>query len=142
MLFETNITEPCQLTSYSAETLTLNSLKFGFVYTSNYSWIAILLRYDKNSMMAHANLDNLFKATKVTFETMNNRTSLFINYPIMEVKVSQQVRILDTSSFISSVGGNLGLFIGFSFLDTFFAIYKWFSIRFIKWIEQLMHSWI
>ena len=110
MIFKTNISEPCQLTSYSTETLS----------------------YDRNSMMAQATLENAFKTTKIAFETMKNRTSLFINYPIMEVKVSQQVQILDTSSFISSVGGNLGLFIGFSFLDTFFAIYKWFCTRSLK----------
>ena len=110
MIFKTNISEPCQLTSYSTETLS----------------------YDRNSMMAQATLENAFKTTKIAFETMENRTSLFINYPIMEVKVSQQVQILDTSSFISSVGGNLGLFIGFSFLDTFFAVYKWFCTRSLK----------
>ena len=93
MILKINISEPCQLTSYSTETLS----------------------YDRNSMMAQATLKHAFKTTKIAFETMENRTSLFINYPIMEVKVSQQVRILDTSSFISSVGGNLGLFIGFSF---------------------------
>ena len=115
-----NISEPCQFTSYSTETLS----------------------YDKNSMMAQANLENLSKTTKVAHETMDNRTSLFFNYPIMEVKVSQQVQILDTSSFISSVGGNLGLFIGFSFLDTFFALYKWCCTRSLKWIEQLIYPWI
>ena len=110
MIFKRYISEPCQLESYTTDTLS----------------------YDRNSMMAKAQLEILFKRTKINFETTDNRTSLFISYPNMEVKVSEQVQILDTSSFISSVGGNLGLFIGFSFLDTFFAVYKWFSTRSLK----------
>ena len=82
--------------------------------------------------MAHGVLRKWFKMANMTFDTMDNRTMLFFNYPSMDVEVSQKVKILDASSFISAVGGNLGLFIGFSFLDTLFAAYKWFCTRFTK----------
>ena len=82
--------------------------------------------------MAHRVLRRWFKMANMTFDTMDNRTFLFFNYPSMDVEVSQKVKILNASSFISAVGGNLGLFIGFSFLDTLFAAYKWFCTRFTK----------
>ena len=82
--------------------------------------------------MAHGQIKNLFNMANMTFDAKDNHTNLFINYPSMDIEVSQKVKILDASSFISSVGGNLGLFIGFSFLDTFFAVYKWFCTRSLK----------
>ena len=82
--------------------------------------------------MAHGQIKYLFNTANMTFDALDNHTNLFINYPSMDIEVSQKVKILDASSFISSVGGNLGLFIGFSFLDTFFALYKWFCTRSLK----------
>ena len=109
-LFDTQtiILEPCQFTSYKTETIS----------------------YDRSSRMAREVLEKWFKIANMTFDTMVNRTIVFFNYHSMDVEVSQKVQILDASSFISAVGGNLGLFIGFSFLDTFFAAYKWFRTRF------------
>ena len=110
LISKTNISEPCQFTSYNAETLS----------------------YDRNSIMGHRTIRNLFYTANMTFAPKDNHTNLLINYPSMDVEVSQKVKILDASSFVSSVGGNLGLFIGFSFLDTFFAMYKWFCTRSLK----------
>ena len=107
---QTIVLEPCQFTSYNTETIS----------------------YDRNSIMAQGVLKKWFNMANMTFDTMDNRTILFFNYPSMDVEVSQKVQILDASSFISAVGGNLGLFIGFSFLDTLFAVYKWLCNRFTK----------
>ena len=73
-----------------------------------------------------------FNILNITFETTENRTGVMVNFPTLDVEVSDKVKILDGCSFISSVGGNLGLFLGFSFLDTLFVIYQWISNKSIK----------
>ena len=42
--------------------------------------------------------------------------SVVINYDTLDVVVSEEIHITTLPDFISSVGGNLGLFIGFSCL--------------------------
>ena len=51
--------------------------------------------------------------------------TLNIAYTTTDTKVSERVHLIDGYSFISSVGGNLGLFIGFSFLSFLFEAYEW-----------------
>ena len=51
--------------------------------------------------------------------------TLAIAYTTTDTKVSERVHLIDGYSFISSVGGNLGLFIGFSFLSFLFEAYDW-----------------
>ena len=81
--------------------------------------------YDRYSQMGQNILQTWFDISNITQKTTEGSSNLFINYQSMEMKVSQKVRILNEASFISSVGGNLGLFIGFSFLDSLFVIFQW-----------------
>ena len=39
-------------------------------------------------------------------------------------------RLVDFSTFISSIGGNLGLFMGFSFMGMIFALFGWIERRY------------
>ena len=52
-------------------------------------------------------------------------------FETMELQVKEEYVIYDFVGMISSIGGNLGLFIGFSFFDAFCwildLIQKWFS---------------
>ena len=52
--------------------------------------------------------------------SFRNRGShrLHLEYPSMEVNIESQVPLVDFNGFISSVGGSLGLFLGFSIIDT------------------------
>ena len=95
--------EPCTTTFYDVGTVT----------------------YDRYSQMGHNILQTWFDISNITQKATEGSSNLFINYQSMEMKVSQKVRILNEASFISSVGGNLGLFIGFSFLDSLFVIFQW-----------------
>ena len=79
--------------------------------------------------MAHNMIKTWFQMAKLNIEPKENGTVLFFSYPTMDMVVTQKVKILDECSFVSSVGGNLGLFIGFSFLDSLFALYKWLCTR-------------
>ena len=81
--------------------------------------------YDRYSQMGQNILQTWFDISNITQIATEGSSNLFINYQSMEMKVSQKVRILNEASFISSVGGNLGLFIGFSFLDSLFVICQW-----------------
>ena len=45
-------------------------------------------------------------------------------YSTTEIKVITEDKIINFSNFISAVGGNLGLFIGFSFLGFFSCFYN------------------
>jgi hypothetical protein len=57
--------------------------------------------------------------------------SLVMYYTTAEVKTYSSERIIDLSTFISSTGGNLGLFLGFSFLGMFFSFYEWVQQQFL-----------
>ena len=81
--------------------------------------------YDKHSQMGHLMMKNLLEAYKIPISTSQESTLLFINYQSLDTEVSQRVKILDASSFIRAVGGNLGLFIGFSFLDSLLILCQW-----------------
>ena len=50
--------------------------------------------------------------------------AIFMYYSTTDIKVSTTSKLISLSSFISSIGGNLGLFVGFSFLSTFFFFYN------------------
>ena len=61
----------------------------------------------------------------------NNETASYRNlaiyYGTTDVKVSTTSLKIDLPTFISSVGGNLGLFVGFSVLGGLFFIYDFFA---------------
>ena len=95
------ISEPCKTSSYS-----LKSIEF-----------------DPKSKMAHYLIDDYFATMNVN-KTADTTTSHFIlRFFSTEVEVSEKIEMMNVNSFISSVGGNLGLFIGFSFLSTLFIIH-------------------
>ena len=50
--------------------------------------------------------------------------AIFMYYSTTDIKVSTTSKLISLSSFISSIGGNLGLFCGFSFLSSFFYVYR------------------
>ena len=46
-----------------------------------------------------------------------------------DVEVSRQVPVMTFWGFVSSCGGSMGLFLGFSFLSTLFDLYSWMEKR-------------
>ena len=61
----------------------------------------------------------------------------FLYYSTTEVKVSTTSKLIDFPTFISNIGGNLGLFVGFSFLSGLFCIYDLVALR-RQYIEQVL----
>ena len=50
-----------------------------------------------------------------------------IYYSAAATKVSKIINLIDVATFIGSVGGNLGLFLGFSFLGGLYAACEFLS---------------
>ena len=62
--------------------------------------------------------------------TKESARAIFMYYSTTDIKVSTTSKLISLSSFISSIGGNLGLFVGFSFLSTFFFFYNFLERAF------------
>ena len=75
--------------------------------------------YDKDSIITsymHNMYKSMFRDILVT--PPNTSTySIMLMFSTTDVSISEEVKINHLSEFVSSVGGNLGLFIGFSFLS-------------------------
>ena len=63
--------------------------------------------------------------------------AVYLYYSTTDIKVSTTSKLISLSSFISSIGGNLGLFVGFSFLSTFFFFYNFLERAFITQKSEL-----
>ena len=72
--------------------------------------------------------------------TKQNESGRYINmyYSTTNVKISTTSKLLNLSSFISSVGGNLGLFVGFSFLSAVTCLFKLLERSTRKVVRQSM----
>ena len=50
--------------------------------------------------------------------------AIYIYYSTTNVRLSSTSKLISLSTFISSIGGNLGLFVGFSFMSVLLYVYK------------------
>ena len=63
----------------------------------------------------------LYKAKPVPIKRVSNQLSiveLLFSYSSDEIKIEEETLMMGTSSYIGSVGGSLGLFLGFSFFSS------------------------
>ena len=63
----------------------------------------------------------LYKAKPVPMKRASNQSKivkLMFSYQSDEIKIEEETLMLGTSSYIGSVGGSLGLFLGFSFFSS------------------------
>ena len=60
-------------------------------------------------------------------KTSDNKSSrvVYLYYSTTDINVSTTSKLITLSSFISEIGGNLGLFIGFSFMHMFFVVFQY-----------------
>ena len=54
-----------------------------------------------------------------------NTLTLWISFKRIAILAKEQIYITNVNSFVSSVGGNLGLFLGFSFFSTAIDLLGW-----------------
>ena len=57
-------------------------------------------------------------------EASPGRHTVLINYD-MDIKILTEIPQVDFWAFVSAVGGSLGLFLGFSIIDTMLFVYKY-----------------
>ena len=62
------------------------------------------------------------KMVNITSPNNTDTYSVVIDFDTDEVDVSEQISLINLPDFVSSVGGNLGLFIGFSCLPVLLKI--------------------
>ena len=80
------------------------------------------LIYDASGQMAY----NVINYQKQFLNlTTQSAATLLIGYATTNIAISEDAQLIDIYSFISSIGGNLGLFVGFSFLAFLFQTYEW-----------------
>ena len=60
---------------------------------------------------------------------LDNEKTITIYYATTDINVSSTSKLIDLPTFISSVGGNLGLFVGFSVLGALFSIYDFVALH-------------
>ena len=54
---------------------------------------------------------------------------LRIEYESMNVKIRSEVPMVDFNTFVSAVGGSLGLFLGFSLIGSLFYVYNFIQVK-------------
>ena len=88
-------------------------------------FISLQVQGDKEDKESNAT------ASRVHGNDHGNKT-IKIYYSTTDVKVSEVIDIIDLATFVGSIGGNLGLFLGFSFLGLFNAVWDF--------LPQLRHG--
>ena len=82
--------------------------------------------YDKDSIIP-INMNNAFrKILNVTVPDGVETYSMMLSFLKTDIDLSEEITLNQFSDFISSVGGNLGLFVGFSFLSALLTLVEWF----------------
>ena len=97
------ILESCEISSYKLQTID----------------------YDRNSLIS-VNMNNALKdLVNVTVPNNTKTYTTMISFPKTDVDLSEEIKLNNVSDFISAVGGNLGLFTGFSFLSLLLQMVEW-----------------
>ena len=95
--------EPCEISTYRIETA----------------------EYSTDSLIS-VHMNKAFKSTVGVKVPKTKSYSAMISFPKTDVDINQEVTLNNISDFISSVGGNLGLFTGFSFLSILLEMAGWY----------------
>ena len=78
----------------------------------------------KNSTGLNNNSTRNNATQKTDGSTELERRFFYVYFTSADEKTYNSDRLVDFANFISSVGGNLGLFLGFSFLGLLFTFYE------------------
>ena len=69
---------------------------------------------------------NLYQSTKVGY---SQPRYIYLYYTTADETTLTSEVMIDFAGFISATGGNLGLFLGFSFMGMIFELYDWIEAR-------------
>ena len=68
------------------------------------------------------------------------KARLFIYYYSVEEEIVEEYVLFDFNAIVAAVGGSMGLFLGFSFLDCGFAVVKFVGEKYRPWKEKFCHG--
>ena len=94
---------PCEVTSYKMQ----------------------MTEYDADSLITVHMNGLLKKLLDVSVPNDTKTYSLMISFLKTEIDLSEEISLNQFSDLISSLGGNLGLFTGFSFLGVLLTLIEW-----------------
>ena len=84
-------------------------------------------------------LEALFIENETPLKYKNEEVKLItIMYSGTEVVVLEEVKLVSLSTFIGGVGGNLGLFLGFSCLTSLFLLYEFILVLILKVQQKIV----
>ena len=72
--------------------------------------------------------------TKKNGENSLEERSIYVYYTTADETEFSSDRLIDFATFVGSVGGTLGLYLGFSFLGMFFPLYEQCEKIYKKWM--------
>ena len=107
--------DPCEYIQYGVNTLPYDSNSHIQIVSGKGKYQGKLESKEEEGLMISKDNDEI--------ETEKGYKEVLFYYSSTSVKVISQEKILDFSNFLSAIGGNLGLFVGFSFLGFFTCLY-------------------
>ena len=90
-----------------------------------------VVKYDSDKFQMIQNPQDIWRERNKTNQTSFTRY-ITMYYSSSDVATLTEEKLIDFSNFVSAVGGNLGLFLGFSFLGLLSSLYEY--------IETLLSS--
>ena len=91
--------------------------------------------YDADSLIT-VHMNNLLKTLLQVSVPNNTKTySAMVSFLKTEIDLSEEISLNQFSDLVSSVGGNLGLFTGFSFLGVLLTLIEWKQKAFSKFTK-------
>ena len=83
--------------------------------------------YEKsNRGQKEPNSQNMNESTKIEY---SQERFIYLYYTTADETTISSELLIDFVGFISAIGGNLGLFLGFSFMGMIFELYDWIEAR-------------
>ena len=86
----------------------------------------------ENTTEATAEEGNITNDTNPSSDKYSQLRYVYLYYTTADEITYSSELMIDFSGFISSTGGNLGLFLGFSFMGMLFSLYEWMEPRLIN----------
>ena len=122
---------------FSVERLYLLELHIRFIsapcYTSTYKTKITSSTYQSNGDLARAVTDLYRKRVGIKGVNSTESYVIVLNYENSDVVISEELQLYTLPDFISSIGGNLGLFVGFSCLPVLLYVAEIFcNLRTIR----------
>ena len=84
--------------------------------------------YDANTLKMKQNPSNAWAKTLHNDSDSFTR-NIWMYYTTTAVSTFKTDKLIDFSTFVSAIGGNLGLFLGVSFVGVLFSLYDWIQSK-------------